>query len=100
MFSVLFAGVIAIGSMAEAEGLPIPPVPPTNQPLDHAAPVPNIDARAPVVAQSEGPTVDVRLYRARTYDSSVGFVPGSRYQSSEDRKPIQTPGFVVSVPLK
>ena len=31
---------------------------------------------------------------------SVGFAPGSRYQTTEDRKPIQTPGFSISVPLK
>ena len=83
-----------------AEGLPIPPIPPVNPPADEAAPVPNVDVHPPTIQSSEGPSVDVRLYRARSYDASQGFAPGSRYQSTEDRKPIQTPGISVSVPLK
>lgn len=101
--SIIIAALVMAGTfsrMAAADALPVPPIPPFNAPADHAAPVPNIDARVPAAPYSAEPSVDVRLYRARTYDPSVGFVPGSRYQNSEDRKPIQTPGFVVSVPLK
>jgi hypothetical protein len=97
---LLLAAFMAHGGFAMAEDLPIPPIPPVSPPLADAAPVPNLDAEAPVAPTSDQPSVNVRLYRATTYDASVGFVPGSRYQSSEDRKPIQTPGFSVSVPLR
>jgi hypothetical protein len=97
---VLFAAFIVIGPLAMANDFPVPPVPPDLPPLADAAPVPDINAKAPVTPASDQPSVNVRLYRAKTYDPSVGFVPGSRYQTSEDRKPIQTPGFSISVPLK
>ena len=83
-----------------ADTLPVPPIPPVLPAIGDAAPVPNFDAEAPVTPSSEGPSVNVRLYRIRMYDPSAGFVPGSHYQSTEDRKPIQTPGLSISVPLK
>jgi hypothetical protein len=92
--------LIGAGSAAMAEDMPVPPTPPNDPPLADAAPIPNRNAEAPAAPTSEGPSVNVRLYRAQTYDPSVGFVPGSRYQSTEDRKPIQTPGFSINVPLK
>jgi hypothetical protein len=45
-------------------------------------------------------SVAVRMYRSKAPDPSRGFAPGSRYESTEDRNPIQTPGFSVSVPLR
>jgi hypothetical protein len=95
-----FAAFMACGHWALAENLPVPPVPPAQPPISEAAPVPNVNAEAPVAPASNEVKLDVKFYRARTYDASKGFVPGSRYQSNEDRKPIQTPGFSVSVPLK
>jgi hypothetical protein len=84
-----------------ADDLPLPPIPPQISALADAAPVPNPNAEAPVTLESGEPSLNVRLYRAKSYDdTSAGFVPGSRYQSSEDRKPIQTPGFSINVPLK
>ena len=100
MKRIVFAGVLLTAFKASAEILPVPPVPPANPDVGDAAPVPNTDARAPVVPTSEAPSVDVRMYRAKTYDPSQGFTPGSRYQTTEDRKPIQTPGLSISVPLK
>jgi hypothetical protein len=91
---------LTIAAPARATDLPVPPTPPQTLPAGETAPVPNVAAHAPIAPLLERTTVDVRLYRARTYDPSVGFVPGSRYQTSEERKPIQTPGFVVSVPLR
>lgn len=91
---------IPVASLAMAGEVPTPPIPPENPRVGEAAPVPDVDAAAPVSPASEKTSVFVKLYRNRTYDPSVGFVPGSRYQTSEDRKPIQTPGFSVSVPLK
>jgi hypothetical protein len=90
----------ANASFAMAEDLPLPPLPPEHPPQAEAAPVPNVDAQAPVTPTSESPSVNMKMYRASMYDPGVGFAPGSRYQSSEDRKPIQTPGFSVDVPLK
>ncbi len=98
--SLALAVVTAIGSPAVAETLPVPPIPPQVPPLADAAPVPDLNATAPVAPSSDQPTVNVRLYRARMFDPGFGFVPGSRYQSTEERKPIQTPGLSISVPLK
>lgn len=97
--ALLIASII-LGGPAMAQGLPLPPIPPARPPADEAAPVPNVDAHPPAAQLREGPSVDVRLYRAKRYDPSLGFAPGSRYQSTEDRKPIQTPGISVSVPLR
>jgi hypothetical protein len=93
-------GVALAHVTAMAQELPIPPIPPDHPPLADIAPVPNPDARAPVLAASEAPSIDLRLYRAKNYDPSLGFAPGSRYQTTEDRKPIQTPGLSISVPIK
>jgi hypothetical protein len=97
---LLLAAIFMPCSLATAEDLPIPPVPPEHPPLADAAPVPNVDAEAPVAPASDQPSVNVTVYRIKMYDPSAGFAPGSRYESSEDRKPIQTPGFSISVPLK
>lgn len=93
----LFAATLSATMQNE---LPEPPMPPDTIPMGDSAPVPNVDARAPAVVASEAPRLDVKLYRSRPFDPSLGFAPGSRYQSTEDRKPIQTPGFSISVPLK
>ena len=85
---------------AIADQLPRPPVPPPHSLTADQAPVPDVTAQDPVRPPPQQTSVDVRLYRAQLYDPSMGFAPGSRYQSNEDRKPIQTPGFSVTVPLK
>jgi hypothetical protein len=100
MRRVLLAALTVLGPAAMAEDLPVPPIPPEHPPLAEIAPVPNFDAQAPIAAASNAPSIDVRLYRARPYDPGMGFAPGSRYQSSEDRKPIQTPGLSINVPLQ
>jgi hypothetical protein len=100
MTRLLLVAMMILGGQAIAEPLPVPPMPPPDRQLAEAAPVPDRDAQPPVAPTSDETTVDLRLYRANTYDSSAGFVPGSRYQSNEDRKPIQTPGFTVRVPLQ
>ncbi len=92
--------LLALTRLACGSELPVPPIPPANAPLADSAPVPNIDVHGPVAKVSEEPTVDVKVYPAKTYDPSLGFAPGSRYQTTEDRKPVQTPGLIVSVPLK
>jgi len=83
-----------------AEQLPIPPIPPAHPNIGETAPVPNFYARGPLPLVSNSPTLDVRLFRNRPYETGMGFTPGSRYLTSEDRKPIQTPGLSISVPLQ
>ena len=95
---LLFA-LVTPCSFAMADDLPVPPVPPGHPPLADAAPVPNVDAEAPAAPTSAKPSVNVRVYHANIYDPGVAFVPGSRYQATEDRKPIRTPGLSISVPL-
>jgi hypothetical protein len=95
---MLGSAVPILGAIAQE--LPVPPIPPEHPPPAEIAPVPNLDAQAPVAPAPEGPRFDVRLFRARPYDPGMGFTPGSRYQTAEDRKPIQTPGLSVSVPLQ
>jgi hypothetical protein len=96
----LLAMCVVFGPPAMADDLPVPPIPPRQPPLADIAPIPDVDVRAPIVPASSGPSVDVRLFRARPYDPGMGFTPGSRYQTNEDRKPIQTPGLSVRVPLQ
>lgn len=98
--AVMWITLAVAAQAAMAEGFPLPPTPPSHPPLGDNAPVPDTDATAPTRPVSEGASVDVRFYRVRQFDPSLGFVPGSRYQSTEDRKAIQTPGFSISVPLK
>lgn len=92
--------LIVVAPVAQAEQLPVPPLPPAIPPAAEVAPVPDQDARGPAVIASDSPSVALKLYRAPTYDPGMGFAPGSRYRSSEDRKPIQTPGVSISVPLQ
>jgi hypothetical protein len=91
---------VAFSAAAAADDLPVPPLPPPYQPTTEVAPVPNLDAQAPVTRRPDQASLNVKFYRAPLYDPSLGFSPGSRYQSSEDRKPIQTPGFSLSVPIQ
>ena len=92
------ASMLSVDVMAEQ--LPVPPQPPEPLSLAQIAPVPNVNARGPIMVASDAPTLDLKLYRARPYDPGMGFAPGSRYQTAEDRKPIQTPGLAIIVPLK
>jgi hypothetical protein len=97
---ITLAMIMMLGPTAMAQRLPVPPIPPEHPDLGETAPVPNVDARAPLPVVSNSPTVDVRIFRNRPYETGLGFAPGSRYQTNEDRKPIQTPGLSISVPLQ
>jgi hypothetical protein len=96
----LLIACLAPCSFAMAESLPVPPLPPEHPPVTEAAPVPNVNAEAPAAPQSDKTSVKMKVYHVGLYDPGLGFAPGSRYQSTEDRKPIQTPGLSVSVPLQ
>lgn len=97
---LLLLGLIMMAPAARADELPVPPVPPEQLTQNQLAPTPDVDARNPIPATSEAPSVEVKLYRAQPYDPGFGFAPGSRYQSAEDRRPIPTPGLSITVPIK
>jgi len=96
----LLAATLMSTQAAFARDLPVPPIPPERPPFGEQAPIPNPDATAPSGPLSTAPTVAVRQFRSQPYGPGLGFAPGSRYESAEDRKPIQTPGLSISVPLK
>ena len=91
---------VALAARVNPKDFPVPPIPPDHSSLAETAPIPNADAQAPAAPQSTSASVDVKLYRMRPYDPSYGFAPGSRYQDNEERKPIQTPGLIISVPIQ
>ncbi|HVZ09417.1 hypothetical protein [Rhodopila sp.] len=45
-------------------------------------------------------SVGVKVFHAPTDDSGLAFAPGSRFHTPEERKPIQTPGLSVTVPIQ
>jgi hypothetical protein len=80
---------------------PIPPIPHASAPLTRPAPVPDRDAQPPPEPNSSPHTkVSVTDFRPPQVDTSAGFLYGSRFQSAEDQRPIQTPGFTVIFPLR
>ena len=80
--------------------LPIPPIPPVHPPTDLSAPVPDPDMRGPLPAGPRETQVRVRDFRVDSMVNGLGYTPGSRYQSSEEKRPIETPGLTVQVPLR
>lgn len=80
--------------------LPLPPVPPAHPPADRGAPVPDLYISAPPEGPSPLPNIVVRDFRMNDYNQSLGYVPGSKFETSEDKRSIQTPGFSLRVPLQ
>jgi hypothetical protein len=80
--------------------LPLPPPLPTDPPDDLAAPVPDYAPAVPDASTQVGTAWALRIYRIQEFGTGEGFIPGSAYQSPEQRKPMQTPGFIVTVPLQ
>jgi hypothetical protein len=92
--------LLAAVAAAPAPSLPVPPIPPEHPPMAQSAPIPNPDARAPQDASSGGMQVSVTDFRLNLQDQSLGYARGSQFQTSEDRRVIQTPGLTVRVPLQ
>jgi hypothetical protein len=92
--------LIVLSAGASADDLPVPPIPPSLPPVTEVAPVPNPDAEGPVAPSSNQTSLNMKFYQMKLYDPSLGFSPGSQYQNPEERKPLQTPGFSLSVPLQ
>jgi len=92
--------LFTVAGAGPAPTLPLPPVPPEHPPMDQTAPIPNPDARGPRDAAPVGTQVQVTDFRVPRRDQSLGYSPGSHFQSSTERRDIDTPGLTVRVPLK
>jgi hypothetical protein len=93
-------GLVALSASAAAADLPVPPVPPATPPETNGAPLPNPDIEAPAAPGATHTSVNMTFYQVKLPDPSLGFSPGSQYQNTEDRKPVHTPGFSLSVPIQ
>ena len=92
-------GLIVMGA-GPTPVLPVPPIPPLHPPTDQLAPVPDADAHAPALLGSPGMQFSVNDFRVTRFDSSLGYGRGSRFQTNEEKRPIQTPGVTLRVPLQ
>ena len=80
---------------------PIPPIPQASTKLATPAPMPDRDARPPPNPNSSHHIeVTPTDFRPPTTDTDAGFAYGSRFHSPKDLQPIQTPGFMVAIPLR
>jgi hypothetical protein len=94
----LISGTLLGGGAGE---LPVPPLPPTATPPTFAAPVPDDTVQPPTPEAANSPVVRPDVFNAPIENlTSDGFLPGSRYEDSEERKGIQTPGVSVTIPLR
>jgi len=84
---------------AAAWSLPLPPRPPVQVLAEELAPLPDADLAMPG-ARAQRARFHVRIFSLDEHDSGLGFIPGSAYPAPEDRKPMQTPGITVSVPMR
>jgi hypothetical protein len=98
----LWAAVVLLATAGASPppALPLPPIPPAHPPTDQSAPIPDREAQGPPEDGAQGPRVGVRDFRVRRYNQGLGYVPGSQYETNEDKRPIQTPGLAVQVPLR
>jgi hypothetical protein len=94
----VFVLLITVGA-GPLRRMPVPPIPPPHPPADQSAPVPNRDATGPLTPASQGPRVTLQDFRADRLRQGLGYTPGSQFETSEDKRPIQTPGLTVQVPL-
>jgi hypothetical protein len=101
MIRFLTAALVLLATVAAGPrpSLPIPPIPPADPPTDQSAPLPDRDARAPSDGTSPGARVSLQDFRVQRFYQGLGYAPGSHYETSEEKRPIQTPGLTVQVPL-
>ena len=90
--------LFATTAASPAPPLPVPPIPPANPPADHSAPTPDRDAQAPTAPG--GVQLSVQDFRVQRFYQGLGYTPGSHFETSEEKRPIQTPGVFVKVPLQ
>jgi hypothetical protein len=93
--------LLATAGASPPRALPEPPIPPAHPPTDQSAPMPDRDALGPPDAAVQGARVGVRDFRIHRFtNQGLGYAPGSQFESNEERRPIQTPGLAVQVPLR
>jgi hypothetical protein len=96
-----FLVLLASAGAGPNRSLPVPPIPPANPPTARTAPMPNRDAVGPLTPSENGPQVQLKDFRAHPFQQSgLGYSRGSQFQSGEDKRPIQTPGLTVRIPLQ
>lgn len=115
--------ILLAGIVVGAARLPLPPTPPVHVPAGDAAaersslplpprlsggaraeagepaPLPNDDLQPPA-SGPETEKFNVRIFSLDEHDGGMAFIPGSTYRAPEARKPMQTPGVTVSLPLQ
>ena len=96
----LFVLFTTLGAAPGPTPLPVPPIPPAHPPTGQLAPVPNPELRGPQDPVSRGTQVGITDFRVPRQDQSLGYAPGSHFQSSSERRDIDTPGLTVRVPLR
>jgi hypothetical protein len=93
--------LVAVAATPAPRPLPIPPIPPPRPPAEQVAPTPDRDAQGPWAPAVGGVRVLPQDFRAYRFNNQgLGYVPGSQYETSEEKRPIQTPGLNVLVPLQ
>jgi hypothetical protein len=97
---VLIATAGAAQKQSLPLSLPLPPKPPAHPPADRRAPVPDLYVSAPREGPSPLPNFTVRDFRIDDTNHSLGYTPGSKFETSEDKRSIQTPGLSFRVPLQ
>jgi len=98
MVTLLVGGLLLVAT--PRPWIPLPPPLPTDPPTDRAAPMPNANLFAPSARSNDGDRFALRIYPMQNYNTGDGFIPGSAYEPPEERKPLQPPGFMVTVPLR
>jgi hypothetical protein len=92
--------LVSTAAASPAPPLPIPPIPPANPPSDHAAPMPDRSLEGPSTENGRSVQVNVSDFRIERFYQGLGYGPGSHYETSEEKRPIQTPGVTLKVPLQ
>jgi hypothetical protein len=91
--------LFATTAAGPAPSLPVPPIPPVDAPADRSAPVPDPDLRAPT-EPGQRVQVSIQDFRVQRFYQGLGYTPGSHFETSEEKRPIQTPGLSLKVPLQ
>jgi hypothetical protein len=100
--TLLLAGLVVGAAHARVPPpppLPLPPTPPANARADQSAPVPYANPPSATASNGIG-GFRLRIYSLDEHDSGSAYIPGSGYSAPLSRKPMQTPGFSVSLPFK
>ena len=82
---------------AHVAALPIPPLPP--YPWFGPAPVPDLDAHAPTVADPTNLTARPALFHVPRTVQGDGYPYGSSLQEQDDRTALRVPGVRLTLPL-